>query len=125
MTSYVLPDRDQSRSLRQLLRLRLLTGSQTDAGLPAGLSTEVRDATNAIIAEAEATSRAAIGAGEERDPQAETFLWVRIARLAAAADKAVDAARSRDVHALRAQLQRFDALLSALWAVQRATGPSL
>ena len=82
---------------------------------------EVRDATNAIIAEVEAMSRTAIGASERQQPQAETFLWVRVARLAAAADRAVDAARRRDVPGLRAHLQQFDTLTSALWAVQHAT----
>jgi len=44
----------------------------------------------------------------QREPQAETFLWVRVARLAAEADRAVDAARSRDVPGLRAHLHQFD-----------------
>ncbi len=66
-------------------------------------------------------SRAAIGASKRQEPQAETFLWVRVARLAAAADRAVDAARSRDVPGLRAYLDQFDTLTSALWVVQHAT----
>ena len=47
---------------------------------------KVRDATNAVIAEVEAMSRTAIRASEQREPQAETFLWVRVARLGAAAE---------------------------------------
>jgi len=66
-------------------------------------------------------SRAAIRASSQQEPQAETFLWVRVARLAAAADRAVDAARSRDVPGLRAHLDQFDTLTSALWVVQHAT----
>ena len=64
--------------------------------------------------------RAAITAAGERDPQAETFVWVRITRLATAADRAVGAAHSRDMSQLRADLHHFDALTSAIWAVERA-----
>jgi hypothetical protein len=121
MASYGQLDDYQSRCRQQLLRLRLLAGSQDGGALPREFTAQVRDATNAIIAEVEAMSRTAIGASERRQPQAETFLWVRVARLAAAADRAVDAARSRDVPALRALLHQFDTLTSALWAVQDAT----
>jgi hypothetical protein len=111
----------QSRCRQQLLRLRLLAGSQDGTALPREFTAEVRDATNAIIAEAEAMSSSALQASGRHEPQAETFLWVRVARLAAAADRAVDAARSRDVRELRARLHQFDTLTSALWAVQHAT----
>ena len=123
MFSYGQLEGDQSRHRQKLLRLRLLARSQE--GLPQDFSVEVRDATNEVIAEAEAMSRASIEAEERREPQAETFLWVRIARLATAADRAVDAARRRDVHGLLAHLQQFDALTSALWAVRHATTLSL
>lgn len=121
MASHDQLDDYQSRCRQQLLRLRLLAGSQDGTALPPKFAVEIRDATNAIIAEVEAMSRTAIGASERQEPQAETFLWVRVARLAAAADRAVDAARSRDVPGLRAHLQQFDTLTSALWAVQHAT----
>ena len=121
MASYGQLDDYQSRCRQQLLRLRLLAGSRDGTALPRGFTGEVRDATNAIIAEVEAMSRTAIGASERQQPQAETFLWVRVARLAAAADRAVDAARRRDVPGLRAHLQQFDTLTSALWTVQHAT----
>jgi hypothetical protein len=111
----------QSRCRQQLLRLRLLAGSQDAAALPREFTVEVRDATNAIIAEVEAMSRTAIRASKRQEPQAETFLWVRVARLAAEADRAVDAARSRDVPGLRARLHQFDTLTSAIWTVQHAT----
>jgi hypothetical protein len=111
----------QSRCRQELLRLRILAGSQDGTALPWEFTVDVRDATNAVIAEVEAISRTAIRASEQLEPQAETFLWVRVARLAAAADRAVDAARSRDVPGLRACLQQFDTLTSALWAVQHAT----
>jgi hypothetical protein len=121
MASYGQLDDYQSRCRQQLLRLRLLAGSQDGTALPRGFTVEVRDGTNAVIAEVEAMSRTAIRASGQREPQAETFLWVRVARLAAAADRAVDAARRRDVPGLRAHLQQFDTLTSALWTVQHAT----
>jgi hypothetical protein len=120
MASHSQLDDYQSRCRQQLLRLRILAGSQDGTELPRELAVEVRNATNAVIAEAEAMSRSAIQAGEQREPQTETFLWVRIARLAAVADRAVDAARSRDVSGLRALLRQFDTLTSAIWAVQHA-----
>lgn len=121
MATYSELDDYRSRCRQHLLRLRLLAGSQDGTALPGGFTVEIRDATNAIIAEVEAMSRAALRASVPQDPQAETFLWVRVARLAAAADRAVDAARSRDVSGVRAHLYQFDTLTSALWAVQRAT----
>lgn len=121
MASYGRLDDYQSRCRQELLRLRILARGQDGTTLPWEFTVEVRDATNAVIAEVEAISRTAIRASEQLEPQAETFLWVRVARLAAAADRAVDAARSRDVPGLRAHLQQFDTLTSALWAVQHAT----
>jgi hypothetical protein len=98
----------------------MLARTPDDAALSREVAVEVRDATNAIIAEAEAMGRAAIMAAGERDPQAETFVWVRITRLAAAADRAVSAADSKDTSKLRADLHHFDALTSAIWTVERA-----
>lgn len=121
MATYGQLDDYRSPCRQHLLRLRLLAGTQDGAVLPRELTVEVRDATNAVIAEVEAMSRAAARASERQEPQAETFLLARVARLAAAADRAVDAARSRDVPGLRAHLYQFDSLTSALWAVQRAT----
>jgi hypothetical protein len=113
-------DLDDRRSgcQQQLMRLRILARSREDAALSREASSQVRDATNAVIAEAEVMSRTALRVGRPQELQAETFLWVRIARLAAAADRAVDAARSRDVPALRHHLRQFDALTSAIWGVQ-------
>jgi hypothetical protein len=114
-------DYHQSRCRQQLSLLRILARSREATSLPRQASTEIRDATNAIIAEVEAMSRTALQAGGRQEPQAETFLLVRIARLAAAADRAVDAARSRDIPGLRGHLHQFDTLTSAIWAVQHAT----
>lgn len=119
MASHVSDDY-QSRCRQQVLRLRILASSRDGTALPREFTVEVRDATNAVIAEAGANLTALRASGQQ-EPQAETFLWERIARLAAEAERAVDAARSRDVPGLRAHLQQFDTLTSALWAVQHAT----
>jgi hypothetical protein len=118
-------DVHQSRCQEQLLRLRMLArtwdgGAVPQEVVPQEVVAEIRDATNAIIAEAEAMTRAAIRDHRRQEPQAETFLWVRITRLATAADRAVDAARSRDVSGLRGYLNHFDTLTTALWAVRDA-----
>lgn len=107
----------ESRCRRQLLKLRMLVLRQDGAILPSQLAAEMADATNSIVAEAESLSRTSLGAGDPPDPGTETFLWVRIARLALAADQVVDAARRGHSAELRARLQRFDALTSAIWAV--------
>ncbi len=103
---------------RQLLRLRLLVLSQ-DGMTPYRLAREIRDATNTVIAQAEAVSRAVVEAGR-RDPGSGTFLWVRVTRLAMAADQAVSAARSGDHAALDAHVRHFDSLTCAIWTVQEA-----
>ena len=113
-------DVHQSRCQEQLLRLRMLARTWDGVAVPQEVVAEIRDATNAIIAEAEAMTRAALRDHRRQEPQVETFLWVRITRLAAAADRAVDAARSRDVSGLRGYLNHFDTLTSALWAVRDA-----
>jgi hypothetical protein len=108
----------RSRCQRQLSKLRMLTLGQDAVVFSTQVATEIRDATNAIIAETEAMSRAVLKAGEE--PGAETFLWVRVTRLAQAADQAVMAAQSGQIHELRTHLHHFDALTAAIWTVQRA-----
>jgi hypothetical protein len=111
----------ESRCRPHLLRLRMLASTEAGAGLPRQATAEVREATNAVIAEAEAAGDAALtGVATSRKPVAETFLLVRLNRLAAAADEAVTAARGGDGPRLRRQLHRFDVLASAIWAVQHA-----
>jgi hypothetical protein len=111
-------DDHQLRFRQQLMRLRVLARGQDSSPPSRQATAEIRDATNAIIAEAELMSRTAIGAEGRREPQTETFWWVRITRLAAAADRAVDAARSRDMSGLRDSLDQFHTLTFAIWAVQ-------
>lgn len=110
-------DNRDSRCRRQLLRLRMLALHQDGTAFPLQLAAEMRDVTNEIVAEAEARSHASVGYGDRPEPGTETFLWVRITRLALAADQLVDAARGGDFRELRARFQRFDALTSAIWAV--------
>jgi len=113
------PMRDQQlHCQRQLLQLRMLVLDQ-DGMTPARQAAEIRAATNAVIAEVEATSRAVLKAGGHA-PGAQTLLWVRVTRLAMAADQAVHAARSGDTPALDTHLRHFEVLTSALWAVQDA-----
>jgi hypothetical protein len=105
-----------------LARLLMLADREARA-VPGGqVVAEVREVTNAVIAEAEAVGRAALAAaaGLRAGLEAETFLWVRLTRLAAAADEAVTAARTGDGNGLRRHLHRFDDLARAMWAVQRA-----
>jgi len=109
-------DDRQLQCQRQLLRLRILALSQ-DAATPARQAAGIRDTTNAVISQVEAMSRAVLEAGAHK-PGTETFLWVRVTRLAMAADDAVNAARSGDLAALNAHLRHFDTLLTAIWTVQ-------
>lgn len=118
MTTADLKGNRQLRCQRQLLRLRMQVLSQ-DGMTPARQAAKIRAATNAVITEVEATSRAVLEDGGHA-PGAETFLWVRVTRLAMAADQAVGAARSGNISALDAHLRHFDALTSAIWTVQGA-----
>ncbi len=106
---------------RELSGLRLLTAGAD--GLPSAraLAAEVRDGTNAVIAEVEASSRAVLAPGP-REPGKEAFLSVRVARLAYAADQAVGAAGDGNLSGLRAHVQHFDSLTRAAWTVQNAIG---
>jgi hypothetical protein len=109
----------RSRCQWQLSRLRMLGLSQDGMALPGRVAAEIRSATNEIIAQTEAMSHAVLRAGRQ-EPGAETFLWVRVSRLALAADQAVIAARNGDMHGLRTHLHHFDTLTSAIWTVQHA-----
>lgn len=118
--SVVHVDQMDDRRLRcrqQLSRLWALTLRQ-DSG-PASLqgAAELRDATNAVLGEVEAMGRTLLDHDGRPAPAAETFMWVRVARLATTADQAVDAARRGDAAGLRAHLRHFETLTSALWTV--------
>jgi hypothetical protein len=106
----------QARCQPHMFRLLMLARGEAGLGPPA---VEVGEATGAIIAEAEASSRAALAAGADNShPGAGTFLRVRLDRLTVAADEAVAAARHGNPADLRLHLLRFEALTSAIWTVQ-------
>jgi hypothetical protein len=112
----------QNRCQPHLLKLRMLARGEAETPLAPHITSVVRDATNAVIAEAEAAGRAflAVSTGGRGQPEPETFLWVRLTRLARAADDAVNAARTGDTSGLRDHLARFGALTTAFWTVQQA-----
>jgi hypothetical protein len=109
----------QARCQPYMLQLRML--ARGDYGLMP-TAAEVAQATGAILAEVGAGSRAASAAAGYRQvqPGAGTFLQVRLDRLAAAADEAIAAARDGNAPMLSRVLNRFEALISAIWTVQRA-----
>jgi hypothetical protein len=115
----------QARCLAHLISLRMLAREQTGMPPPRWMVVEIAKATGAILAEAEAAGHAALAAvGGARGRGDETFLRVRLDRLAAAANDAITAARAGNSAELRQHLRRFDALTSAIWAVHDAVyGP--
>jgi hypothetical protein len=104
-----------------LIRLRMLACAEPGAALPPQAAAQVREATSTVVAEAEAAGRAVLAtlAGSRRHSVAETFLLVRLARLAGAAEEAINAAREGDCSRLCRHLRRFDALATAIWTVER------
>jgi hypothetical protein len=101
--------------------LELQMRARGEAGLPP-VPAEIGRATGAILAEVRAATCAALAVTgpSYRHPGARTFLQVRLNRLTAAADEAVAAARDGNPVALRRLLDRFEALISAIWTVQDA-----
>jgi hypothetical protein len=112
----------QARCVASLIGLRMLAEGEAGTPLPRWVVVEVAQATGTVLAEAEAAGRAALtAAGASSDhPGSGTFLRVRLDRLATAADDAITAARGGDSGEMRRHLRRFDALTSAIWAVQDA-----
>lgn len=100
-----------------LARLAVLAGSPPGTPLPPGAAAEVAEATRAVLAQA---GRVMPAAATGRPAATGEFLLALLARLEAAADGAVTAARSGYAATLRAYLRQFDALASALWAVHEA-----
>jgi len=111
----------QSRCLADLISLQMLAHGEAGAPLPRWVVVQVARSTGAVLAEAEAAAQTAQNvASRGPNPRDETFLRVRLKRLAASADDAITAARDGDSAAMRRHLNRFDALTSAIWAVQHA-----
>ena len=106
----------QARCLPHLLVLRMLA-SDAEAPSPWLAMAKVAQATDAILAEAEAAGREARAASGD-GPGPGIFLGVRLSRLAVAAGEAVAAAGAGDFTQVRRHLRRFEALTSAIWTVQ-------
>ena len=117
----------QARCQPHLLRLQMIACAEAGTVLSCQAVTEVIQAIEAILAEAEAAgsdARAAAG-GSTTSPGAGMFLGVRLTRLAAAANDVIAAAWAGDSAQMRRHLRRFDALTSAIWTVHQAVyGPA-
>ena len=117
-----------------LLTLRMIARGEPGLLLTQLTVAEVTQATEMVLAEAEAAGgdvRAAAGdvraaAGVSGSgPGAPAFLRVRLNRLAGAANDAIAAAGAGDSGQLRGQLRRFDVLTAAIWTVHQAVyGPA-
>jgi hypothetical protein len=127
----------QARCQPHLVRLRMLATGEAGLILTRRTIVDIAQATNAILAEAEAAGRHAQAADPGRPgrnstgwnstaghPAAATFLRVRLNRLSAAAKDVVAAALAANSAEMRCQLRRFDALTTAIWTVMQAVyGP--
>ena len=117
-----------------LLRLRMIARDDPGLLLTQLTVAEVIQATEMVLAEAEAAGgdvQAAAGdvqaaAGVSGSgPGAPAFLRVRLNRLAGAANDAIAAAGAGDSGQLRGHLRRFDVLTAAIWTVHQAVyGPA-
>jgi hypothetical protein len=112
----------RARCVAPLISLQMLADGEAGVPLPRWVAVEVAQATGTVLAEAEAAGHAALAAADVsgNHPGDETFLRVRLDRLAATADRAIAAARTGDSGEMRAHLRRFGALTSAMWTVQDA-----
>ena len=107
----------EARCRPHLLTLRMLASDDAEAPSPLLATAKVAQAANAILAEVEAAGRE-VRAATGGSPGPGIILSVRLSRLAAAAGVAVAAAGAGDFTQLRRHLHRFEALTSAIWAVQ-------
>ena len=111
----------QAQCVPHLARLHVLGRYQAGEPVPPGLAEELSTVTNAILAETGAAVEATVAAvPDARRASVAGFLADRVARLAAAADEAVSAARAGDAAVLHRCLRRFEVLAFALWTVQLA-----
>ena len=110
----------RARCLAHLIKLRMLARDEAGTPPPRWMVVEIARATSAILAEAEAAGRAALAAADGKNRGGETFLRVRLDRLAAAANDTITAARAGNSAELRQHLDRFDVLTSAIWTVHDA-----
>jgi len=111
----------QAQCVPHLARLHVLGRYQAGEPVPPGLAEEISTVTNAILAETGAAVEATVAAvPDTRRTSVAGFLADRVARLAAAGDEAVGAARAGDAAVLRRCLHRFEVLALAVWTVQLA-----
>jgi hypothetical protein len=108
-----------SQCREQASRLRMIAVDEDDPVSAGQFAAQIREAANAVLAEVEAMSRTVLR-NRGRGAGTDTFLWVRVTRLALAADRAVNAARSGDFAAARSELRHFETLTSAIATVQDA-----
>ena len=110
-----------------LLTLRMIARGEPGLLLTQLTVAEVTQATEMVLAEAEAAGgdvQAAAGVSGS-GPGAPAFLRVRLNRLAGAANDAIAAAGAGDSGQLRGHLRRFDVLTAAIWTVHQAVyGPA-
>ncbi len=120
------PRDSQTRCTPYVAMLHMLAGDSVGPPLPPDAAERVALATGAILAEARAAGRSALGsvADSRGRSRSLSLLAARQARLEHAAEDAVasarEAARGGDVAALRQRLHRFITLTSAMWTVQVA-----
>jgi hypothetical protein len=117
-----------------LLTLRMIARGDPGLLLTQLTVAEVIQATEMVLAEAEAAGGDARAAGGDvqaaggvsgSGPGAPAFLRVRLNRLAGAANDAIAAAGAGDSGQLRGHLRRFDVLTAAIWTVHQAVyGPA-
>jgi hypothetical protein len=117
-----------------LLTLRMIARGDPGLLLTQLTVAEVIQATEMVLAEAEAAGGDARAAGGDAQaaagvsgsgPGAPAFLRVRLNRLAGAANDAIAAAGAGDSGQLRGHLRRFDVLTAAIWTVHQAVyGPA-
>lgn len=117
-----------------LLTLRMIARGDPGLLLTQLTVAEVTQATEMVLAEAEAAGGDVRAAGGEAQaaagvsgsgPGAPAFLRVRLNRLAGAANDAIAAAGAGDSGQLRGHLRRFDVLTAAIWTVHQAVyGPA-
>lgn len=111
----------RARCIPHLDRLRMIQRCDGAEPVPPTLADEVSQTTGAILAEAEAAMAVTVAAvGRGRSLATAAFLGARMARLANAANDAIEAAKNADAPMLRRHVCRFEVLLSAMWTVQLA-----
>jgi hypothetical protein len=118
MTSVSTIEAHQEHCQPYLLTLRMIAHRGTGPVLTR-LGAEVAQATQTVLAEAEAAARDAADIGAV-GPGAAVLVEVRLHRLAVAADDAIAAAGDADCGQLRCHLHRFEALTAAIWTVLQA-----